>query len=143
MSDLNNTPNVTEKLPADAPLDRPHRRGSIGQARGIVQEWWWMRLTSLLLVPVCLWFILELIGHLLGAEPMNLVVWLSSPLVAFTLVVLLGVGFLHARLGLHEIVVDYVHAPAAKRAANVAVDLFTLGLAVGSIAAIVHLYLKA
>lgn len=142
-TDLNNTPNVTETVPSDAPMKKIHKRGCPSTSKGVVREWWWIRITAALLVPLSVWFVVSLITHLLGAEPIAVAAWLLNPFVAGAVVLLLLAGFIHNRLGIHEIVTDYVHAPAKKRATNLLVDLLSLGLGVASIAAVIHLHLMA
>lgn len=135
----NNTPNVTETVAADAPegkTTRSHRSHA-------VKEWWWMRITSAVLVPLSVWFLVALISRLLGADPTALANWIAHPLVLLAMVMLLCMGFIHTRLGLHEIITDYVHAPATKKATLLFVDLLIIGLAVGSIGAVLHLYRMA
>lgn len=141
MSDLNNTPNVTETLPADAP--HLHRRGCPTGSRGIVREWWWLRISAALPVPLSVWFLTILVTRVLSGGVDALAAWLANPLALLCTVLLLGFGFLHTRLGVHEIIVDYVHAPAKKRAANLLVDLLSLVLALGSIAAVIQLHRMA
>jgi succinate dehydrogenase / fumarate reductase membrane anchor subunit len=57
--------------------------------------------------------------HLASAGYDGAVAWLRSPLDAALLVLLLGVGFFHARIGIKVIVEDYVHQPLLKTAALV------------------------
>lgn len=141
MSDLNNTPGVEEKLAADAPAIKHHKRGCHSTSRGIVREWWWLRLSAGALVPLSVWFITSLVQNLLGADPIALQVWLSHWAAALAMVMLLGFGFVHARLGMHEIIVDYVHCKTKKKLLNALVDLSALVLGVASIAATLTLFM--
>lgn len=138
MTDLNNTPNVVESIPVDAPEvpKNSHRSHT-------VQEWWVMRVSAVVLVPLSIWFMVSLFGNLIGADVAALTEWIYSPFVTLALTLMLSVGFIHMRLGLHEIIVDYVHAPAKKKAALLLVDLISLGLALASIVAVVQLHLAA
>lgn len=140
-TDLNNTPNVTEKSVAPAP--KPHQRGSWHNARGIVQEWWWLRLSAAALVPLSIWFLAALVENLLGGDRSMVAAWLNHKGVAIALGLMLVLSFIHTRLGLHEIIIDYVHKPCCKRAVTLFVDLLTLALTFGSLAAIYHLHKMA
>lgn len=140
---LNNTPNVTETVPNDAPMEKLHRRGCPTSSKGIVKEWWWLRITAALLVPLSIWFLAVLLTRLLGAEPETLVQLFANPLWVAVAVLLLLTGFIHTRLGVHEIIIDYVHAPAKKKACNLLVDFLSLALGLGSIAAVIQLHLMA
>ena len=142
-TDLNNTPNVLEQMPADAPealKAHAHRRGCPTCASGVVREWWWIRISAALLVPLSVWLVVSLISKLLGANAFSLGTWLGSTPVAIAVVATLALSFVHTRLGLHEIIIDYVHARGMKRAMNLFVDLLSLGLALASIAAVIRLH---
>lgn len=123
--------------------EKTHRRGCPASSKGIVREWWWLRITAALLVPLSVWFLALLLTQLIGAEPANVAAAFANPIMAGVTILLLVSGFIHTRLGLHEIIVDYVHAPAKKKACNLLVDLLSLALCVGSVAAVVQLHLTA
>ncbi len=138
---LNNTPNVTETLPNDAP--KQHRRGCPSSSKGIVKDWWWQRLSAAALVPLSVWFLSLLVTRLLGAEPTTVAGFFSNPFFTSGTVLLLTAGFIHTRIGLHEIVTDYVHAPAKKHATILLVDLLSLVLGLASIVAVIQLHRMA
>ncbi len=143
---LNNTPNVTENVASGAPETlRAHvdRRGCPSSSRGIVRDWWWLRLSAALLVPLNVWFVTALVTRLLGAGQEGLIAWLANPLVMVAMVIMLAATFMHTRLGLHEVVIDYVPAPAARRVAIFFIDFLSLALALASIAAVIQLYRMA
>ncbi len=139
MSHLNNTPDVKEHVPADAPdgAAEGHNHGCV------VKEWWILRITAGLLVPFSVWFLVALITHLIGPDSFTLDGWLASLFVTAVMVVFLAASFIHARLGMHEIILDYVPAKCTRKALNLLTDLLCLVLGVGSIAAVIHLHLMA
>jgi succinate dehydrogenase / fumarate reductase membrane anchor subunit len=117
-----------------------HRRGCPTGSRGIIYEWWWLRITAALLVPLSVWFVTALVTHLLGAETFTLQVWLANRFVAIAMVILLAAAFIHAQLGLHEIIIDYAHG-GTKKFLSFLADFLSLVLAIASIAAVVHLHM--
>lgn len=135
---------MTEEHPvADAPdalLDKTHRRGGLWTSGGIVREWWLLRISAALLVPLSIWFVVSLVTNLLGADQAAIAAWLKHLPVTIAMVVMLAAAFIHTRLGLHEIIIDYAHGGWKKLFVLVA-DLSSLVLGVGSIAAIIHLYM--
>lgn len=137
MSHLNNTPNVPEHLPAGAPKTKPRHHACV------VKEWWLLRVTAGLLVPLSAWFLVSLVTRLLHGSADDIVAWLGNFVVAGAVIVLLGAGFIHTRLGLHEVTLDYIQCKRKLSAVNALIDLLCLVLGAGSITAVIHLYLAA
>ncbi len=135
---LNNTPDVHEHMAADAPAH--HSRH--GHAC-VVKEWWALRITAAVLVPLSVWFLVALITKLLCGTPLDIAHWLNSLPVVGAMVILLGAAFVHTRIGIHEITLDYIHGSCGRKAVNLLVDLLCLALGIGSIAAVIHLHLTA
>lgn len=84
----------------------------LGSAKEGTSHFWHLALTSLLLIPLVLWF-----GFSIAAMPVDhatLSEWIASPLVTVGLSLLIIVVFYHAKLGLQVIIEDYI-ASHAKR----------------------------
>lgn len=90
------------------------QRSLLGRARGLgsakegIGHWWAERLSALALVPLSIWFAASIAGHA-GADYEAMRAWVSSPLVAGLLVLLIVMTFYHGALGLQVILEDYVH----------------------------------
>jgi succinate dehydrogenase / fumarate reductase membrane anchor subunit len=67
-----------------------------------------MRLTSIALVPLTLWFIFTVV-HLAGAPRQAVVEWLSAPMTMGIMLALIVATFHHLQLGLQVVIEDYVH----------------------------------
>lgn len=95
-------------------------RSNLGRVRGLgsakhgARHWWLERIISLALVPLSVWFIVALIGHLLGAQASDVQAWVTSPFVALALAAFTILGFIHTRMGLQVIIEDYVHREGTK-----------------------------
>lgn len=108
----------------------------LGQVRGLgsakegTNLWWLQRVTGLALVPLMIWFVVSL-AALAGADHRHVVEWLSSPFVAVFIILLLGVGFYHLKIGVQVVIEDYIHTPLLKTGALLGVTsaCFVLGLA--------------
>jgi succinate dehydrogenase / fumarate reductase membrane anchor subunit len=111
------------------------RAVGLGSAKEGVGHWWAQRLGSLALVPLGLWFAASVIA-LAGAPYVAFVAWLSSPLAATFMVLLLAVGFHHLAIGIQVVIEDYVHHEGAKIAALVVVKAACAVLAVAGIFAV-------
>jgi succinate dehydrogenase / fumarate reductase membrane anchor subunit len=110
----------------------------LGSAKEGVEHWWIQRLTAVALVPLSLWFVASLIA-LAGADHDTVIEWLSGPLAAILMLLLIGATFYHAALGLQVVIEDYVHAEGAKFAALVLNKLICFALAVAGIFAVLKI----
>ena len=104
----------------------------LGSARKGVSHWWLQRLTAMGLIPLVIYLVIGLVTSI-GADHAAAVAWLSSPLNASAALLLFGVGFYHATLGLQVIIEDYVSNENRRLLALVAVKLGMTGLATLSI----------
>ncbi|HEX3974504.1 MAG TPA: succinate dehydrogenase, hydrophobic membrane anchor protein [Stellaceae bacterium] len=99
---------------ADSRLQSPLGRVmGLGSAKEGVAHWWAQRLTAVALIPLLIWFVIEIIS-LTGAPRADVVAWLHSPFVAITMVLLLIATFYHMALGIQVVVEDYVHSEWSK-----------------------------
>lgn len=111
-------------------------RTPLGQVRGLgsakegTHHWWLQRLTGLALVPLTIWFVASL-AALAGADHGHVVDWLSSPFVAVFVILVVGVGFYHLKIGVQVVIEDYIHTPLLKIGSLIGVSFicFVLGLA--------------
>ncbi len=86
-----------------------------GSAKGGVNVWWKERLTALALIPLCLWFVYQLLSVMIfSATAAEVSEWMNSPLNALLMALLIITGFWHAALGNQVIIEDYVHTPCCK-----------------------------
>jgi succinate dehydrogenase / fumarate reductase membrane anchor subunit len=77
------------------------------------QTFWHQRITSVAGVPLTIAFIAIVIA-LLGRNHAATVQVLGSPLVAILVILFVASIAYHMWIGMQEIIVDYVHGPAAK-----------------------------
>ena len=98
---------------------------------GFIKE----RVTSIALVPLCLWAVWAALAAAPGGYE-GAVALLQNPVHATFAVLLVVIGFHHTHLGMKVVIEDYVHAHGPKFAAllaNSAVALLGAALAVVSI----------
>ena len=102
-------------------------RSALGRVRGLgsaksgTGHWWSQRLSAIALVPLTLWFIGSLVV-LAGASYAEIIAWVSSPIVASLLVLLVATTFYHSYLGLQVVIEDYVHNEPLKLATLIVVQ---------------------
>ena len=89
-------------------------RSQLGRVRGLgaaksgVEHWWVERLTSIALIPLTVWFVIEVLLHL-GASQPAVARWAGQPLNTVLLLALVLLTFHHMQLGLQVVIDDYVH----------------------------------
>jgi succinate dehydrogenase / fumarate reductase membrane anchor subunit len=108
----------------------------LGSAKSGVEHWWAERVSAVALLPLALWFVATVIGHV-GSDFTTFVAWLRTPVVTVLMILLLIFLFHHAALGLQVVVEDYVHS-GLKFAAIVAIRLCCFALAVAGIVAVLE-----
>ena len=91
----------------------------LGSAKSGAQHWWQERLTSVSTLLLFVWLLVALL-RLPQLDHATVTDWLSSPLAAVPMLLLILVTFWHLAMGLRVIVEDYVHDEGSK--------LFTLFL---------------
>ncbi|MGH6945316.1 MAG: succinate dehydrogenase, hydrophobic membrane anchor protein [Geminicoccaceae bacterium] len=121
-------------------------RTSIGRVRGLgsaregVSHWKLQRLTAISNLLLVLWFVFSAMA-LSGGGYAEYRAWLSSPVVASLMILLIVSVFYHARLGVQVVIEDYVHHEGAKVGLLAAVTLALFALAVACIVAVLKIAL--
>jgi succinate dehydrogenase / fumarate reductase membrane anchor subunit len=110
----------------------------LGSAKEGVDHWWAQRITAIAIVPLSLWFVSSVIA-LVGADLEMVQNWVSQPLPAILLILLLVATFYHVSLGLQVVIEDYVHTEFAKLGLVVILRLLCFGFAVAGIFAVVSI----
>jgi len=107
----------------------------LGAAREGVGHWKLQRLTALANVPLVLWFVFSAMA-LSSSDYEAVRAWLSSPITASLMVMLIISLFTHARLGVQVVIEDYVHHEGVKMASLAALTLAVWALGVACIIAV-------
>jgi succinate dehydrogenase / fumarate reductase membrane anchor subunit len=87
------------------------RARGLGSAKGGVHHWYAQRASAILLVFLVGWLVYSMFT-LAGTGHAEAVEFISSPINAAFLIVLLVTLFYHAMLGLQVVIEDYVHQAA-------------------------------
>jgi succinate dehydrogenase / fumarate reductase membrane anchor subunit len=103
----------------------------LGSAKEGTDHFWVQRVTAVALIPLMIWFIASLVC-LTGGGWLDVILWLSAPVNAILMLLMIVAGFYHLRLGIQVIIEDYVHGEGAKLVSNL---LNTFGCAVVGFAA--------
>jgi succinate dehydrogenase / fumarate reductase, membrane anchor subunit len=114
----------------------------LGSAKEGVEHWWAQRITALALVPLTVWFVVEVIS-LTGADRAVFVDWVRNPMSAVLLVLLLVATFYHGALGLQVVIEDYVENEAVRLGSLIVMRLLAIVFAARGILAVLKLSLGA
>ncbi len=112
---------------------------SHGSAKDGTHHWWHMRLTSVFLIPLMLWFVYSLV-MLAGADVDAMRGWFASPWNAAACALAFGLSYYHAMLGLQTVFEDYISCSCSKVAILVIMKGACLVLGVLSILATAKLH---
>ena len=110
----------------------------LGSAQEGVSHWWAQRLTAIALIPLLLWFVIEIIS-LTGAPRAAVVAWLHGPFAAIVTVLLLIAAFYHMALGVQVVIGDYIHSEWSKITLLVLNKFVAFALAAAGIFAVLRI----
>lgn len=91
------------------------RAQGLGAAHHGVGHWISERLTSIALIPLCIWVVYSVLV-VARTGYAGAVDWIGNPVNTTLLVLLLAVGFLHMHAGLRVVLEDYFHTKLNKGA---------------------------
>ena len=117
------------------------RARGLGSAKDGVHHWKLQRITAISELLLELWLVIQLIS-MVGSGYSEWLAWFGSPLNTSLLALWIISVFYHTKLGLQVVIEDYVHGPAVKVAAHVALNLATVALAVIALVSIITISLR-
>lgn len=111
----------------------------LGAAKSGTHHWWMQRVTALALIPLVIWFVLNVIKA--SSSSQNFVDVLSSPFNAITMILFIVVALYHGAMGFRVIVEDYVHYTRQKNLLIILANFFTVFTAVGAVLAVIYFHI--
>jgi succinate dehydrogenase membrane anchor subunit len=87
------------------------RARGLGAAHSGTETFWRQRVTAIANIPLVIFLILSIVGHI-GAPYAQVRDYLAHPVVAVLMLALILSAAIHMRIGLKEIIEDYVHGGA-------------------------------
>lgn len=100
-----------------------------------VKHWKLLRLTALPLIVLPIYFLTER-EFLLTDSRMQLISWIKQPAITWALVAFIICAFWHAKLGMEEIIIDYVASPGAQKLSLLFNKLIFVALGTASLYAV-------
>jgi succinate dehydrogenase / fumarate reductase membrane anchor subunit len=91
------------------------------------KTWLFQKYSSIALIPLVSYFLVKILQ--LSSMTYEQIISETSSLWFLVLVLIFAViGLLHMRLGLHEVIEDYVHSDLVKKLSFIAINLFVAGI---------------
>ena len=118
----------------------PRRVRQFGSARDGLREWRLQRLTAIALIPLSLYFVASILS-LATSDRITAVDWLSSPVPALLVILVVLAGITHALIGVRSVALDYVHTRARLLAAELLFRAVAVILAGAGVLAVLKLFL--
>ena len=112
----------------------------LGTARHGTETFWRQRMTAIANIPLVLFLILSIVTHI-GAGYDQVRAYLAQPIVALLLLALVISAAIHMRIGLKEIIEDYVHGEGAKVVAILLATFFAAAVGLACTLALVKISL--
>jgi succinate dehydrogenase, hydrophobic membrane anchor protein len=116
------------------------RARGLGSAKEGVSHWWWQRLTAVALVPLSLWFVIELIAYT-HADHATVSDWIRAPLTTTLLILFIVTTLYHTQLGMQVVFEDYIHTEWVKLTCFVLLKFAAVFLAVAGILSVLRIAL--
>ena len=110
----------------------------LGAAHGGTETFWRQRLTALANIPLTIFLIYSIVTHV-GADYDTVKAYFARPVVAALMLALVISAAIHMRIGLKEIIADYVQSDGAKIAAIALANFFAAGLVIAAALAILKI----
>jgi succinate dehydrogenase / fumarate reductase, membrane anchor subunit len=123
-------------------------RTPLGKVRGLgasgngTSHFMQQRGSAVALAILLPWFAISVILGTDGSYD-STIAWLGNPINALVTLMLMLTGIFHMRLGLDELINDYLHKPGTKIAALLATTFIPLGLAIMATLAVLKIYAGA
>ena len=108
--------------------------------RAVTKKWLFLKLSSLILIPLMLWFIINFVS-LYDKNYLEIINFLSSPISKFFVSLFLIFAYFFSALSISEVFEDYIHDEKIKNAANKTLNIFAILLPLFTIIVLFNLSL--
>ena len=112
----------------------------LGSAKKGTEHFWLQRVTAIANIPLAVFFVSAMVVHA-GADYLTVTAFLSRPIVALVMLLLILSMVWHMRLGLQIVIEDYIHDHTVKILALILNTFFALAVGTASVLAILKLTL--
>jgi len=110
----------------------------LGSAKSGTEHFWRQRLTSIANIPLVLFFVISIV-FLAGSDHAAFVAYMSNPIVAILMLLMIVSALYHMCLGMQVIIEDYIHSEGLKVIALLGNTFFSIAVGTGCVFAILKL----
>ena len=110
----------------------------LGSAKSGTEDFWGLRVTAVAAIPLTIAFVLIVVS-LLGRNHAAAQQILGTPLVAIVILLFIGAGTYHMRIGMQVIIEDYVHDEIWKLVTLMANTFFSFAVGLAAVFAVLKL----
>ncbi|MEX0839351.1 MAG: succinate dehydrogenase, hydrophobic membrane anchor protein [Parvibaculum sp.] len=110
----------------------------LGSAKSGTQDHIRQRLTAIVIAPLSIFFLVGLVA-LTGADYETARAWLANPLVGILALCLVAAVIVHMRIGMQIVIEDYVIAEGLKHLSIIANTLFSYGIGLACLYAVLKI----
>jgi len=110
----------------------------LGSAKSGTEHFWRQRLTAIANIPLVLFFVISIV-ILAGSDHAGFVAYMSNPIVAILMLLMIVSALYHMCLGMQVIIEDYIHSEGLKVIALLGNTFFSIAVGVGCVFAILKL----
>jgi succinate dehydrogenase / fumarate reductase, membrane anchor subunit len=118
----------------------PRRVRQFGSARDGLREWRLQRLTAIALIPLSVYLAASILS-LAISDRKTAADWLSLPVPALLVILVVLAGITHALIGVRSVILDYVHTRTRLLAAELLFRAVAVILAGAGVLAVLKLFL--
>jgi len=118
-----------------------HRAQGLGSAKNGVGHWIAQRISAIVLIPLCVWFVASFIYYVTSSYD-EAQQWMSSSLTVAGLILFTGILFYHGYLGLQVIIEDYVSELSTRSFYIIAIKILSLFMTILATISIIQIYLS-
>lgn len=112
----------------------------LGAAHHGTETFWRQRVTAVANIPLVIFLVLSIVSHI-GSSYAQVKAYLAQPVVAVLMLALIFSAAIHMRIGLREIIEDYVHAKGFKVVSFMLATFFAAGVSIACTLAILKITL--
>ena len=109
--------------------------------KACTKHWLALRLSAMAMIPLFFYFYVQ-IDHLASKNRMDFIGWIKQPVTTVAILIFIACAFSHGRMGIDEIIEDYIPDEKQKSAALLVNKIFFAILGLTSVYAVLTIHFR-